>query len=68
MYLSHLLILGLISGWLRNTLGLGTEGVLGPVWTTPVEIFGTVILSFAATAAACVLVQKIPRAGKWVVG
>jgi surface polysaccharide O-acyltransferase-like enzyme len=68
MYLSHLLILGLISGWMRDTLGLGTDGVLGSVWTTPVEIFGTVLLSFIATAVACVLVQRIPKVGKWIVG
>ena len=68
MYLSHLLILGLISGWIRETLGLGTDGVLGSVWTTPVEIFGTVLLSFIATAVACVLVQRIPKVGKWIVG
>ena len=67
MYLCHLLILGAISAWLRNALGVGTDGVLG-VWTTPVEIFGTVILSFVASAFACVLVQKIPKVGKWIVG
>ena len=67
MYLCHLLILGAVSTWLRNALGVGTDGVLG-VWTTPVEIFGTVILSFVASAFACVLVQKIPKVGKWIVG
>jgi len=67
MYLSHLLILGAVSAWLRGTLGIGKDGILG-IWTTPVEIFGTVILSFAATAVVCVLVQKIPKVGKWVVG
>ena len=67
MYLSHLLILGAVSAWLRGALGTGTDGVLG-IWTTPVEIFGTVLLSFTATAVLCVLVQRIPRAGKWIVG
>lgn len=67
MYLSHLLILGAISAWIRSAMGVGTDGVLG-VWTTPVQIFGTVILSFTATAILCVLVQKIPKVGKWIVG
>ena len=67
MYLCHLLVLGAISGWLRGALGLGADGALG-VWTTPVQIFGTVILSFTAVALACVLVQRIPKVGKWIVG
>jgi surface polysaccharide O-acyltransferase-like enzyme len=68
MYLSHLLVLGLIAGWIRTSLGLGTEGVLGTVWTTPVQIFSIAILSFVSVALACVLVQKIPRVGKWLMG
>ena len=67
MYLSHLLLLGAVSAWLREALGTGTGGVLG-IWTTPVEIFGTALLSFAAVAILCVLVQRIPRVGKWIVG
>ena len=67
MYLCHLLVLGAISGWLRGSFGLGADGALG-VWTTPVQIFGTVILSFTAVALACVLVQRIPKVGKWIVG
>ena len=67
MYLSHLLLLGAVSAWLREALGTGTGGVLG-IWTTPVEIFGTALLSFAAVAVLCVLVQRIPRVGKWIVG
>ena len=68
MYLSHLLLLSVISGWIRNTLGLGADGLLGPVWTTPVQIFAIAFLSFAVTALFCVLVQKIPKVGKWLVG
>ena len=67
MYLCHLLILGAISAWLRSALGLGSEGVLG-IWTTPVQIIGTALLSFIAVAVLCVLVQKIPKVGKWIIG
>ena len=67
MYLCHLLILGAISAWLRSALSLGNDGVLG-IWTTPVQILGTAILSFTAVAILCVLVQKIPKVGKWIVG
>ncbi len=68
MYLSHLLILSAVSAWIRGALGLGGEGILGPVWTTPVEILASTALSFCATALVCVLLQKIPRAGKWLIG
>ena len=68
MYLSHMVLLGLISAWLRSSLGLGADGALGPVWTTPVQILGTALLSFVSVAFVCVLVQRIPRVGKWIVG
>ncbi len=67
MYLCHMLLLGTVSAWLRSSLGLGTDGVLG-VWTTPVQILGTALISFAGVAVACVLVQRIPRVGKWIIG
>ena len=68
IYLCHLLLLSMVSGWIRNTLGLGTDGVLGPVWTTPVQIFAIAILSFLGTALFCVLVKKIPKVGRWLIG
>ena len=68
MYLCHLLLLSVISGWIRSALGLGVDGVLGPVWTTPLQIFAIAILSFTGSALFCVIAQKIPRAGKWIVG
>lgn len=67
MYLCHMLLLGIVSAWLRAALGLGADGVLG-VWTTPVQVFGTSLLSFVGVAVFCVLVQRIPRVGKWIVG
>jgi surface polysaccharide O-acyltransferase-like enzyme len=67
IYLCHLLLLSVISGWIRSALGLGADGVLG-IWTTPVQIFAIAILSFCGTALFCVLVQKVPKVGKWVVG
>lgn len=67
MYLCHLLLLGLVSDWLRGTLGVGIAGTLG-VWTTPVQIFATALLSFAGVAVFCVLVRRIPKVGKWIIG
>lgn len=67
MYLSHLLLLGVISAWIRTSLGLGTEGALG-VWTTPVQIFSSTLLSFVVVALCCVLIQRIPKVGKWLMG
>ena len=68
MYLSHLLLLVAISGWLRSALGLGADGALGAVWTTPVQILCTSVLSFTAVALVCCLVRRIPRVGKWIIG
>ena len=68
IYLCHLLLLSVISGWIRTSLGLGADGVLGEIWTAPVQIFAIALLSFAGTALFSVLVQKIPKVGKWVIG
>ena len=67
MYLCHMLLLGVLSAWLRTALGTGTDGVLG-VWTTPVQIFSTALLSFIGVALFCVLVRRIPKLGKWIIG
>ncbi len=67
MYLSHLLVLGAVSSWLRNALKLGTDGVLG-IWTTPVQILLTAVITYLIVALGCVLIQKIPKVGKWIVG
>lgn len=59
MYLCHMLLLGVVSAWLRNALGTGTDGVLG-CWTTPVQILATALLSFVGVAIFCILLRKIP--------
>ncbi|MCR5710087.1 MAG: acyltransferase [Bacteroidales bacterium] len=67
MYLCHMLLLGIVSAWLRDALGIGEAGALG-IWTTPVQIICTALLSFIGVAVFCVLVQKIPKVGKWLIG
>lgn len=67
IYLIHLLILVPISGAIRNMLGSGEEGLLG-FWTTPVEIFASGIAAFIITAAVSVVMQKIPKVGKYLIG
>ena len=67
MYLCHMIALAFFSGWLRQSLGLGLDGQLG-IWTTPVQILLTALLTFATVALFCVAVQRIPKLGKWVVG
>lgn len=67
MYLSHMLVLASVSGWLRTSLGTGTEGLLG-ILTTPIEITSSVLLTFVLVAIACVILQRIPRMGKWLMG
>lgn len=67
MYLCHMLLLGIVSAWLRDSLGIGTEGRLG-IWTTPVQIILTAVISFTGVAIVCVLVRRIPKVGKWIMG
>ncbi|MBR4826761.1 MAG: acyltransferase family protein [Bacteroidales bacterium] len=67
MYLCHMLILGAVSAWLRGSLGIGVDGILG-IWTTPVQIISTAIISFTASALFCLLVRRIPKAGKLIIG
>ena len=66
MYLCHLLLLGYVSGWIRSSLGLGAEGVLG-IWTTPAQILASSLITFTGVALFCILVQRIPKAGKWII-
>lgn len=67
VYLSHILVLVPIGGAVREWLGSGDEGLLG-FWTTPVEIVLSAILAFVAVSALSVLIQKIPKIGKYIMG
>ena len=67
MYLCHLLILVPICGWFRGWLGSGAEGILG-FWTTPVEIVTSAVCGFVLTAIASIILQKIPKIGKYIIG
>lgn len=67
MYLMHMLILGPVSGWFRGLWGVGADGVIG-LWTTPVQIVLTALISFVASGIIAVLVRRIPVAGKWIIG
>ena len=52
---------------MRTSLGLGDEGILG-FWTTPVQILTTTTLSFVIVALLSILMQRIPKIGKWLMG
>lgn len=67
MYLCHMFALVWFSGIFRAALGIGSEGSLGAM-TTPVTIILTAVCSYVTVAIVCVLVQKIPKVGKFVVG
>ena len=67
MYLMHMLVLAPLSSLFRGWLGVGSAGVLG-VWTTPVQILATALASFVLVGLASVLLQRIPRLGKYVIG
>lgn len=67
VYLSHILLLVPIGGAVREWLGSGDKGLLG-FWTTPVEIVLSAVLAFVAVSALSVLIQKIPKIGKYIMG
>lgn len=67
MYLSHMLVLAAVSGWLRSALKLGADGILG-MWTTPVQIVSCALISFVLVAAGCVLIRRIPWLGSKIMG
>lgn len=67
MYLCHLIILVPISSAIRGWLGTGTDGCLG-FWTTPVEILLASLCSFICVAVVSILLQRIPKIGKYIIG
>jgi len=67
MYLMHMLVLAPFSALYRNWLGVGNDGLLG-AWTTPVEVLATALSAFVVVGLAAVLLQRLPRVGKWLVG
>lgn len=67
MYLAHLLVLVPVSGAVRGWLGSANDGLLG-FWTTPVEIVVAAVIAFVAVALVSVILQKIPKIGKYVIG
>lgn len=67
MYLSHLLVLVPLAGIIREALGSGLEGTLG-MWTTPVEIILSAVSAFVCVALGSVLIRKIPKIGKYIIG
>jgi hypothetical protein len=62
-----MILLVTVSGWIRGSLGLGNDGIFG-IWTTPVEILSAAALTFIGVAVFSVLVQRIPKIGKWIIG
>ena len=67
IYLAHLLVLVPVCGAIREWLGSAETGVLG-VWTTPVEIVVSAITAFCLTSILAVIVQRIPKVGKYIAG
>lgn len=64
MYLGHMVVLAAFSGLFRGWLGTGGDAL----WVTPVEILLTAVCSYVVTALAAVLLRRIPKLGKWIIG
>ena len=67
MYLIHLMLLPVVSNALRHVLGIGEEGLLG-FMTTPTIILLTALVTFILTAFVSIVIQHIPKIGKYIVG
>lgn len=67
MYLCHMTVLAPVSAALCGWIGRGGDARLG-AWSAPVEILLTAVCSFVIVAAVSVLVQRIPRIGKYIMG
>lgn len=67
MYLCHMLVLSAFASLFRSSLGIGADGALG-IWTTPVEILLTAVCSFICVALAAVIIRRIPKVGKFIMG
>lgn len=65
MYLSHLLVLVPLAGYIRGWLGSGIDGMLG-FWTTPVEIVLSAVSAFVCVAIISVILRKTPKIGKYI--
>ena len=64
MYLAHMLVLAAYSALFRGWLGTGGSAL----WVTPVEILLTAVCSYATVALAAVLIRRIPKVGKILMG
>ncbi|MCR4995456.1 MAG: acyltransferase family protein [Bacteroidales bacterium] len=67
IYLMHLLILVPMSGVIRESFGIGTEGHLG-ILTTPVEILLSSVSAFILVTFISHLLHRIPKLGKYIIG
>ena len=53
--------------FVREWLGIGLDGRLG-IWTTPVEIIISGVSGFVCSTIVAVVLQKIPKVGKYIAG
>ena len=68
MYLCHMIILAPVSAYFRELLGaLEGSQVLG-FWTAPVSILLGALVTFTITGLISVLIQRIPKIGRWIMG
>ena len=67
MYLAHLILLVPICGFFREWLGTGVDVKLG-FWTAPVEILLSAACGFLVTAVVSVVLQRLPKIGKYIMG
>lgn len=65
VYLLHMLILIPVFGWIRETVE--SCYALG-IWTTPIVILLSAIVTYILASLASMIIGRIPRIGKYIVG
>lgn len=66
-YLCHMLVLIYVSHHIRELFGLADSGIIG-IFTTPIEILLSAIITFFLASGASYFVGKLPRIGKYIMG
>ena len=68
MYLCHMIILAPVSAYFRGLFAAQQASQVLGFWTAPVSILLGALVTFAITGLISVLIQRIPKIGRWIMG
>lgn len=64
MYLGHMVLLVPLFGWIHPLM----SAWIPTLWATPATIIATACATFVTSSLACLVLAKVPKVGKWIVG